>query len=287
MILKRLSNFFKKHRVCIDLYFSPIKAKSMEDGKTLDCTPEQFSNIIDADVKKSKDTGTIKENLADMIFSKTHEYQKETLNAIQRYIYDSFEIKGREVSLFVATPPASNFYNRQVPLVYKTFLRKTREIFFLSGFMAALSSDRELFEGFKENKVIFLHILETCTHSGIIFEGGEFHVSTLDKGFSTISIKEIGKEIKAVLERKDPDLPDSFKEHPDIPGEEIDRFRELWDDDSNYRLVLAVPGFMKKKIGKTLPGYTVHYLDNYDECVLSGLSGVAENIRGIERQSTR
>jgi len=285
MILKRVSDFFKKHRICIDLYFSPIKAKFIEDGKTLNCTLEHFSNILDAGIKINKDTVTIKENLAHMVFSKTFEYRKETIQAIRRYIYDSFEIKGREVSLFVATPHESDFSQRQKKLVYDVFYKKTREIFFLSGFLAAVSSSRELFQGFMDNKVIFIHLLETCSYTGIVFEGGDFHVLPLNKGFSTITIPGIREEIKGAMERKSRELPGSFKGHPHISDEQIDRFQELWDDDSNYRLVIAAPEFIKKKIGNTISGFTIRYLDDYENCVLNGLSGIAENSEGIKRPS--
>ncbi len=285
MILKKLSDYFKKHRVCLDLYYSPFRAKRIEDGKTLSCTPAHLSNILDAEIKKSKDTRVIKEDLADMTFSKTHEYRKETIHAILNYIYDSFEIKGREVSLFAVTPPEPGFSNRQKQLLCDAFYKKTREVFFLSGFMAAVSSSRELFDGFKENKMIFIHLLETCAYSGIAFEGGEFHVTSFDKGFSNISITDIRDEVKGVMERKSRELPDFFKGHSHLSDEEIDRFSGLWKSESNYRLVVAVPEFMKKKIGETISGFTVHYLDNYDDCILTGLSRVAENIKEIKKQS--
>jgi ribosomal protein S17E len=257
----------------------------IEDGKTLNCTLERFPNIMDAGIKNNKDTVTIKENLAHMVFSKTFEYRKETIQAIQRYIYDSFEIKGREVSLFVATPHEPDFSQRQKKLVYDVFYKKTREIFFLSGFLSAVSSSRELFQGFMDNKVIFIHLLETSSYSGLFFEGGEFHVSSFSKGFATITTTEIRDEINGVLERKSRELPGSFKGHPHISDEQIDRFQELWDDDSNYRLVIAAPEFIKKKIGNTISGFTIHYLDNYENCVLNGLSGIAENSEGIKRPS--
>jgi len=40
---------------------------------------------------------------------------------------------------------------------------------------------------------------------------------------------------------------------------------------------------MKKKIGDTISGFTIHYLDNYENCVLTGLSGIAENSERIKR----
>jgi len=136
-----------------------------------------------------------------------------------------------------------------------------------------------------DNKVIFIHLLETSSYSGLFFEGGEFHVLSFNKGFATITTTEIREEINGVLERKSRELPGSFKGQPHIPDEQIDHFRELWKNDSNYRLVLAVPEFMKKKIGQTISGFTIHYLDNYENCVLNGLSGIAENSERIKRPS--